>query len=298
MKKKLSLFTKTLMGLVNHKSKNGYPEGPIHERRRMPKHELEKMEYYTYDSEGNNYEIYRKVYPAKGKGNDWETVKYYNYRGREVKEVWPKEERIKKPKKGSPDPEPAITFSGRVRSKWVQVESYWDKQDIEEYVDLITDEQIKKTKFWYSFPVDEVEIPSMVKLIMEDVNQLIQFNGKFRNLNTERELAEESAAKMKVILDELQGKLPKVEEKDASMVREVIRALDIHWVHILSDHMRYVGIRDIVKELSYSEVLKLKEVRFEYKKRLTLQKASDDESIAHHMGIEQVVRSEEEFRTK
>jgi len=288
MKKTLSLFTKTLMGLVNHKAKNGYPEGPIHEGRRMPKHELEKMEYYTYDSEGNNYEIYRKVFP-EGRGNRWETVKYYNYRGREVREVWPKQERVKKPKKGAEE-EPTIAYPHAMRSKWIQVESYWDRNDIEEYVDLLTDEQIKNTKYWFGgIPVDNVDVPAVVAGIIIKINQLIDFNGKFYNRSDEVESARTAAQEMKVIFEELQALLPQVDEKDAKAVQEILRRLDIRWVHVLSDQMSYAEIYRPIVDLSYSEVLKLKEIRFEYKKRLTLQKASDDESIARHMGIEEIV---------
>jgi len=294
MKKKLSLFTKTLFGLVNHRAKNGYPECPIHESRRLPKSDLEQMEYYTYDSDGNNYEIYRKEID---RGLNWKEYKYYNYRGREVKEVWPKGERRKKPKKGEENMV-TETIGQRVRPKWEQVESHWDKQDIEEYVNLITDEQIKKTKFWYQFPVDKLELPQIVQLIMEDINELLRHNGKFYNLMSEREEAAVCAGKMKITLDELQAKLPKVEEKDATTVRELLKALNIQWVDVLCTQMRYAGIRDLVRELHYSEILRIKEVRFEYKKRLTLQKASDDESIARHMGIEEVVQGREEHQTK
>ncbi len=126
MKKKLSTFTKNLLNLVFLKAKNGYPKCGIHEVRRIPKKELEEMDYVMYDGNTSpdgttNYEIYRKhvSHPRRG-----DYYIYYNSWGREVKD---NPERWKKKGRGR-NAEHTVDEKA---SHYVEVHTYWDKEDIE-----------------------------------------------------------------------------------------------------------------------------------------------------------------------
>ena len=280
-KKTLSLFTKTLLSLLTHKAGNGYPKCPLHESRRIPTDDLKQMEQVDYDHIGNNYEIYRTERKSPKYGDHYI---HYNYRGREVTRFYPPEERIRKrPKKG----ETIVEGDTHIKEypRWVEVKTHWSQEDINEYIDSLTPDIIKKTTYWYNLPVDEIEVPSIVQLIKESVDTISKYSRKCDRGDYQK--GRELATEIKPIYEHLLTLLPQIEDKDATLVRTIVADLDrIDWPYALSSGLDQEGIRKPMNELRYCDTLRLKEVKHEYKKRLYASRISDGEPIAQAMGYD------------
>lgn len=274
---KLSLFTRTIVNRILHKAGNGYPACELHETRRIPKEELEKMEQCDYDHVGNNYEIYVKAGSTPRNGD---FRKYFNWRGREVqrnKELYKKVGKGRNSKLEKVEGVP----------EWVEVHSHWSKEDINTYVDRLSDDIIKKTDYWYHFPVDELELPSLVQLILEGIKDLVKYNWKY--YSGDSDAAKVGAYEMRIKWEALDKLILQTPEEHAGMVRIMLQDLDIDWRSPLSTWMWDNDLKKTFKEARYREDLRIKEVRWEYKKRLFAQKSSDNKPIYEHMGLRREV---------
>lgn len=269
--KKISTFTKHLLKLVKHKKTKEYPAVPVGEARR--RHDVRELNYFGYDSV-KGWEIFIEIIEL---GGNRIQENLYNEYGRAVIH---NPDLYKKPKgvKGTDwEPDPSLP-------KFIEKETNWDQADIALFIDNCPDEEIAKYKGYAQSLYEDCKMDQngTIQQIQSTVINILSYDRRFQNLNGEISKARQAASEIVILVEDLKSLIEDVRECDARTASDILKGLNICWLSVLGDQLRYNGIRDIMENLYMEPSLEIKCIRHDLKTLTTIYSYSDRQPLSKY----------------